>query len=132
MSRIVAVGLLVGTLLAGAAPARASLSTNTFGASGTLTADGRMAVVSVLIGCTAPGSVHVTVTVTQGSTSGVGHGGGRCTGESETYTVRVPAGQEAAFAPGAAAACGHAVNQEPGGVRDVRDWCREGGVQLRS
>lgn len=127
-----AAALVAAGLVAASSPAGAAMTSNTLGPSGTLSADGRVATVSVLIGCTAPGSVRFTVTLTQGGTSGVGHGGGRCTGQDETYTVRVPAGGDGAFTAGSAQACGHAVNQEPGGAQDVRDWCRDGGVLLQS
>ncbi|MFN2539454.1 MAG: hypothetical protein ABR549_15065 [Mycobacteriales bacterium] len=133
MGRFLAVGGLVAAMLTGtAAPAGATLTSNTFSPSGGLTAKGRVATVSVLLGCTAPGSVRFTVTLTQGASSGVGHGGGKCTGQTETFTVRVPADGAGAFTAGPAQVCGHAVNQEPGGTQDTRDWCRSGGITLHA
>jgi hypothetical protein len=127
---LVVTTLVAASVVASGAPARAQLTQNTFGSTGSLAADGRVATVTVLLGCTAPGSVRFAVTLTQGSTTGTGYGGGSCTGETETFTVRVPAG-DATFVSGGAQVCGHAVNQEPGGGQDTRDWCRAGGVLLQ-
>lgn len=123
----VAVALVVGCLLA--TPALGSLTNNTFGSAGTIGAGGHHVTITVLLGCTQGGAVHFTVTLTQGETTGVGHGAGVCTGETETYTVVVTA-RGKTFEPGEATACGDAVNRETRGGIDTRTWCRSSPVVL--
>lgn len=130
--RRVVLSLVIAAVVVGvhAGPAGAGFTSNTFGAVGELSAGGRRAEVTVLLGCTDDGSVRFTVTLTQGDTTGTGHGAGVCTGELEEYTVTVTAGGDT-FAAGPATACGDALNREHGGTIATRQWCRQAPVSLR-
>ena len=123
--------LLAAALLATPAPAGASMTSNTIGATGTLGPLGRTATVTALIECTAGQTVIVRVTLTQDRAIGTGVARGTCTGTLTEYPVRVTAQGAAAFAAGPAQACAMAINRDGGQVVDTRQWCRANPVQLR-
>src|SRR5688572_22905987 len=74
-----------------ASPAAASLTTNTIRETATLLGNGQVARGTVLLACTAGQQVAITLTLTQGATTGTGRGAGVCTGELTAYPVTVVA-----------------------------------------
>jgi hypothetical protein len=82
-----AVAIATGTV---AAPsALASLSSNTFSATGELQSGGHVATVGLVLGCDATGPFTVQVTVRQGDAVATGRQHGPCTGRAESYEVTV-------------------------------------------
>ena len=131
LRRAVAALALGVTVVAGAAPVEAGMTTNTIAPTATLAARGHVARAHVLIACTQGQLVRFTLTLTQDGTTATGRRAGRCTGDLTAYPVVVVA-RGATLTPGPTTACATATNYNRGQVEDSRQWCRTGGVTLVS
>ena len=101
---------------------------NTFVPDGNLYFDGRVAMITAEIECTAGETVRVEATLTQGETRAIGRGVSRalCEGEGEHNTVFIPirivAERGYYFEPGEAEATGLAMTVYNDARTDVRQW----------
>lgn len=129
MRRILLTAAMALGVVAMAAPADAAITSNTIGATAARYGHGANAKGTVLVTCTAGQLVRVTLTLTQGTTTGSGRAAARCTGQEQPIKVTVPA-RHGRFQAGNAAACAHANNKARGTVVDQRSWCRAGGVTV--
>lgn len=90
-------------------------------------ADGRDVIASGHGGCTADQQVTVAVTITQSTSGAVATGEwiNSCSGELQTWSLRVTAHTTSSFATAAAEACGLATTREGVYVTDTFDWCKD-------
>lgn len=90
-------------------------------------AGGRDVIASGHGGCTADQQVTVAVTLTQSTSGAVATGEwmNSCSGELQTWSLRVTAHTTSSFATAAAEACGLATAREGAYVTDTFDWCKD-------
>jgi hypothetical protein len=90
-------------------------------------AEGRDVIASGHGGCTADEQVTVAVTITQSTSGAIATGQTQqtCTGELQTWSVRVTANTTATLATAPGEACGLASTREGGYVTDTYDWCKD-------
>jgi hypothetical protein len=114
--------------------AQAAILQNTIDHTASLTGHGRYALVTGPIACTAGDTLSIRVTLTQTTTGAQGQGRARltCTGNLQTWAVKVSAFGVSAFKPGPAAACARASTSVQDRLTDERRWCAESGVRLLS
>lgn len=128
MKRLIALSVAV-VAFAAMSTADARVMSNTIGPTAELLGDGHEAVATVIIACT-EGHIRFTLTLTQDGVNGRGKGAGACTGALAEYPVTVVS-KGAAYEPGHAEACAHAVNLTSGRVvDDIVSWCRADGIEL--
>ena len=99
----------------------------TFNVDPTVVLEGRDSetTVTVLAICDAGHWLHLEVTLTQGDVTGLGVGGGDCTGAPERYTLTVRAnGSERAYTEGPALAEASAHIRGPAGFAEEQEWTR--------
>jgi hypothetical protein len=128
--RMALIAAVAASSMLTASPASASRDMNTFGAEAALSANGRIAEVTVILRCTQEERVHLRVTLTQGNASGLGVRSEACHATVTEYSVVVVAGGPASFVAGNVQACAEAVTRDHGVVTDSWSWCRPGGVTL--